>query len=216
MKTLNKKILNLAVFGFIALASSAANAGHTPPAAPIASLSNVLTDASYLDGAFSFQGENGVVSITYSGATPTRLAVGGQSTTPYPANQNYSTVGSTVQTVFGLPANPFVGSGFQVDEASTIMSGSVAHFLSTVAYQYLAVHFGKHELLLDFGATGVDAGTAFDISTSGSAAGLSNFRAYSTTTPPPPPPVATPIPAAIWLFGSGLAGLLGMRRKKSA
>jgi hypothetical protein len=28
--------------------------------------------------------------------------------------------------------------------------------------------------------------------------------------------VATPIPAAMWLFGTGLAGLLGMRRKKSA
>ena len=71
-----------------------------------------------------------------------------------------------------------------------------------------------HQLLLDFGATGVAAGSVFNIATSGSAAGLSNFRAYSTTTPPPP--VATPIPAAIWLFGSGLAGLLGMRRKKSA
>ena len=210
MKTLNKKILNLAVFGFIALASSAANAAPTP-STPVASLSNVLTDGSYLDGSFSFQGENGQVTITYSGATPTRLAVGGQSTSPYPANQNYSTVGSTVQTVFGLPANPFVGSGFQVDTASTIMSSGVAHFLSTVAYQYLAVHFGKHELFLDFGASGVAAGSVFNIATSGPAAGLSNFRAYSTT----PPPIVTPIPAAIWLFGSGLAGLLGLRRKSA-
>jgi hypothetical protein len=32
---------------------------------------------------------------------------------------------------------------------------------------------------------------------------------------PDPNPVATPIPAAAWLFGSGLAGLIGMRRKQS-
>ena len=32
---------------------------------------------------------------------------------------------------------------------------------------------------------------------------------------PDPNPVATPLPAAVWLFGSGLAGLIGMRRKQS-
>jgi hypothetical protein len=31
-----------------------------------------------------------------------------------------------------------------------------------------------------------------------------------------PPPVVTPIPAAVWLFGSGLFGLLGINKKRKA
>jgi hypothetical protein len=34
-----------------------------------------------------------------------------------------------------------------------------------------------------------------------------------TTTPPPPP---VPLPAAVWLFGSGLLGLLGVGRRRAA
>jgi hypothetical protein len=33
---------------------------------------------------------------------------------------------------------------------------------------------------------------------------------------PPPPPAAVPVPAAVWLFGSGLLGLVGMARRKKA
>lgn len=38
----------------------------------------------------------------------------------------------------------------------------------------------------------------------------------STFPPPPPPPAETPLPGAVWLFGTGLAGLyaLNKRRKK--
>lgn len=31
-----------------------------------------------------------------------------------------------------------------------------------------------------------------------------------------PPPAMVPIPAALWLFGSGLLGLAGLARKKSS
>jgi hypothetical protein len=31
-----------------------------------------------------------------------------------------------------------------------------------------------------------------------------------------PSPSPVPVPAALWLFGSGLLGLLGVKRKKSA
>jgi probable HAF family extracellular repeat protein len=43
------------------------------------------------------------------------------------------------------------------------------------------------------------------------------LRAYlltGTPTPPPPPPPSVPVPAAVWLFGSGLLGLIGMARRK--
>ena len=39
----------------------------------------------------------------------------------------------------------------------------------------------------------------------GKAIGLSNYRAFS----------AVPVPTAVWLFGSGLAGLIGAARRKS-
>ena len=32
---------------------------------------------------------------------------------------------------------------------------------------------------------------------------------------PEPPPPAVPVPAAVWLFGSGLIGLVGVARRKS-
>jgi len=32
--------------------------------------------------------------------------------------------------------------------------------------------------------------------------------------PPPPPPPAVPLPGAVWLFGAGLLGLVGLARKK--
>jgi hypothetical protein len=201
LTTLNKQFIAAAAVAFVTLASPAANAATTS----LASLNDIITDASYLDGDFSFQGTNGVVSVTYSGATPVSLAVGANTI----ANQNYDTVGNTVKTIFG--AGAFVGSGYQVNSASSIMSGSVATFSSPAAYNYLAIHFGKHEMIFDFGSTGVAANTAFKIATSGAAAGLSNFRAYTAI--PTPPPVATPIPAAAWLFGSGLVSLLGFRKK---
>jgi hypothetical protein len=47
-----------------------------------------------------------------------------------------------------------------------------------------------------------------------STAGVLSITGNSTTTPPPPPPV--PLPAAVWLFGSGLLGLVGVSRRRKA
>ncbi len=49
---------------------------------------------------------------------------------------------------------------------------------------------------------------------SGQAAGLSNFRT-SLVAPTITPPSHVPVPAAAWLFGSGLAGLIASVRRKS-
>jgi hypothetical protein len=63
------------------------------------------------------------------------------------------------------------------------------------------VHAGMHELFFHW-ATPI---TSLDITTAGKAIGLSNYRAFS----------AVPVPTAVWLFGSGLAGLIGAARRKS-
>jgi hypothetical protein len=46
-----------------------------------------------------------------------------------------------------------------------------------------------------------------------STAGVLSITGNSTTTPPPPP---VPLPAAVWLFGSGLLGLVGVSRRRKA
>lgn len=83
-------------------------------------------------------------------------------------------------------------------------SGATNTFSSTVVFNYLAVHFGKAELLFywddpinNFSFT--DDEDIFK--------GLSNYRAYSDGLS------KVPLPAAGWLFGSALVGLIGFRRK---
>jgi hypothetical protein len=59
-------------------------------------------------------------------------------------------------------------------------------------------------------ASGFDASTA-NLNISGSASVLTNSASFLVK------PVATvPVPAAVWLFGSGLLGLVGVARRKSA
>lgn len=204
MKTLNKKLIAVAV---VALATLAAPAAYAAP------MPTVITNASALDGDFTFTGFVGKkesVTFTYSGATPERVAVGSDDI----GKQNYENVGSVLKTVFGT--GDFTGYVGQVDSAG---GGKTASFFSDIAYNYLAIHLGGTEVMFDFGSKGVAAGKTLSFTTSGQ--GFSNFRAFSTIkavtpTPPTPGTSTVPVPGAVWLFGSGLAGLIGMRRRKAA
>lgn len=211
MKTLNKKLIAVAVVALATLAAPAAYAGGKPaPATPPSSLSTVITAQSALDGNFdffNFQGKS--VTFSYDGATPTRIAAGEDF-----SDQSYDNVGSVLKTVFGTGS--FIGNAGQVDSAG---GGKTASFSSNIAYNYLAVHLGGTQVFFDFGSTGVAAGKTLNFATTGQ--GFSNFRAFSTlaaVTPPPSTPGTSPVPVpgAVWLFGSGLAGLIGMRRRKAA
>lgn len=143
-------------------------------------------------------GANGAITVTFSPSPATEIYFSNDKDDFNPQDQDH--IGSVIEDTFGLASGALV-NGDKVDNAG---GGSSASFTSTQAYEYLAVHFGKHELLFHF-ANSITAGTVFSITTEGRAAGLSNFRSYSVI----------PIPAAVWLFGSGLLGLLGASRRKS-
>ncbi len=81
-------------------------------------------------------------------------------------------------------------------------------------FNYLSIHMGLGNVFLKF-ASPI---TKLIIASNGQAAGLSGFRAFDNVPnlPPPPSIKATPVPAAVWLFGSGLVGLVASKRKKAA
>ena len=69
------------------------------------------------------------------------------------------------------------------------------------AFNYLAVHYGSNELFFQF-STPI---TGFTLT--GLTNGLSNYRTYTDGVS------EVPVPAAGWLFGTALIGLMGLRRK---
>jgi len=197
----------------------------TPVAVPaptttssFSSLSTVITDPNALDGNFDFVNFKGkAVTFTYDGAMPTRIAAG----TDDGFDQSPESVGTVLKTVFSVDPLKTVsyGDAGGSNESSVNINDGLASFTSKVAFNYLAIHLGGTEVFFDFGSTGVAAGKTLSLKTTGQ--GFSNFRAYSTiaaVTPPPTTPGTSPVPVpgAVWLFGSGLAGLIGMRKRKAA
>jgi hypothetical protein len=122
------------------------------------------------------------------------------------ANQNASTIAAEINEVFGANtvnfATDFVDQGnFNGGDAGAISLNN--------SFNFLAIHLGTNELFFKL-LSPVKEFSIFDIVGSRrNGAGLSNFRAFDTT-----PPNAVPVPAAVWLFGSALAGLVGTSRRK--
>jgi len=183
-------------------------------------LSTVITDPSALDGSFDFtavtKGKVGTVTFTYDGAKPVGIAAGADF-----KDQSPESVGTVLKTVFGLDSLKTVsyGDAGGSSQSSVNINEGVASFTSEIAFNYLAIHLGGMNVFFDFGSTGVAAGKTLRLTTDGN--GFSNFRAYSTlaaVTPPTTTPGTSPVPVpgAVWLFGSGLAGLIGMRKRKAA
>jgi hypothetical protein len=84
---------------------------------------------------------------------------------------------------------------------------------SSDPFNILAIHYGGpvggNEVLFFFNTLM----TTFNIS--GSPYGIADFRAFTGSGGSIPPVNAVPVPAAVWLFGSGLMGLIGAVRRKS-
>ena len=136
--------------------------------------------------------------FTYSPNPATAILYYNAELTP----QNPNNIESLVEEQFGILYNTPINVSFVGDDES----GSNT-FSSNTAFNYLAIHFGKGELFFYWD----QAINSFSISEYeaffGQGGGLSNYRAYSDGLS------EVPVPAAAWLFGSALLGLMGLRRR---
>lgn len=207
------KIKFFTILGLLGLGlfSMSANAAKPPSPPPVVLVPFALTGQT--TSPFSITNSKGAtLTITPSSGFPviTGFAGGDDNPTAPITNQNYDTIGNAIKSAFSLSTLP---TEAQVDIFSNTYKGdtSVKHIVSDMAYNILSLHFGGFEVAFRF-ANLVQPGTAFDFtSTATQGGGLSNYRVYNSI----PPTTATPIPAAVWLFGSGLAGLIGATRRKS-
>ena len=123
-----------------------------------------------------------------------------------PTPQDAGSIQAFVAAWTGLPVGSVIDANDQSGTTSTF--GGSGFSTTTLADAY-AVHYGNGELLFLF-----QTPTAFSFS-NWSLGNLSNFRSYDVTWPGPGPgpgPSQTPIPGALWLFGTVLAGGAGLGR----
>lgn len=132
--------------------------------------------------------------FTYSPNPATAILYYDANLTP----QSPASIETYVEEQFGLLTD--------IDLVGDDESGSNT-FSSNTAFNYLAIHFGNGELFFYWD----QAINTFSISDYddffGIGGGLSNYRAYSDGLS------EVPVPAAAWLFGSALLGLMGLRRR---
>ena len=118
--------------------------------------------------------------------------------------QNAANIENIIETQFNLPGTG-VGSLVLVGQNDAQSTNS---FTLTKATSYLAIHYGRGELLFHWD-TPLAANTVFEISNL--PRGISNFRAFDTIAAPVPEPSTY----AMMLAGLGLAGFAARRQRKS-
>ncbi|MES2500995.1 MAG: VPLPA-CTERM sorting domain-containing protein [Pseudomonadota bacterium] len=120
--------------------------------------------------------------------------------------QNVINIQAATEEAFGLTS----GSLSFVAEAA-VQDTSPSTFTSNTAFNYLAIHFGGSELFFywDNAINSFSIADYKDITggEDGTGGGISNYRAYTDGLS------EVPVPAAAWLFGSALLGLMGLRRR---
>lgn len=214
MNIFNKKIIS-AVVTTIVMASSVSFANASQPApAPISILDTLGTEAS----PFSLGDLSNIVYSTTSLQFADRIAYGKNANFD---NQSPTTVGESILSIFNLPGlylSSYTDGSTGNSATQTGNGNKSGSFTSNFAYQFLAVHFGNNELLFDFSSTGgIAAGQTFNISNLPN--GLSNWRSYNIfpVNPSNDNPIGSPVPvpAAVWLFGSVLAGFAAVTRRKA-
>ncbi|MFT5535298.1 MAG: hypothetical protein ACI8WM_002564 [Burkholderiaceae bacterium] len=128
-----------------------------------------------------------------------------------PGNQDPATILSLVTTKFGLPATG-PGSITLTSDADIKKGGKSGSFTVSSSFDYLAIHYGKGELLFHWAAP-LDASTVFSFGNLPQ--GISNYRAYisEVSMTPPISPVPEPETYAMMLAGLGLLGFMARRRK---
>jgi len=131
--------------------------------------------------------------------------------------QNDASIRAEVEAVFGLAAGS-LNSVSQCDSATSACTGASATqvsasgsttntYSSIEGFNYLAIHFGQSELVFHW-INPINEFTFIDLDgKDGFVKELSNYRAYNDNVS------AVPVPAAAWLFASGL-GFFGVARRR--
>jgi hypothetical protein len=135
-------------------------------------------------------------------------------------------VNSTGVLVGGISGDDLVVTGDVDTYSGTLLTADVSQFgyfdndtapdLGTDSFDFLFTITGG-ALATEFGGIGADLAVEI-FSESSDFAGVftTDFsgEAKGSMGPPPEPPTIVPVPAAVWLFGSGLLGLVGIARRK--
>jgi len=188
-----RSAIKVLLAGFIVLASSAANAGY---------ITGVMT----LTGDYAVGASNSSNLTTVTDVTLSTVMTAGTATVDFGSTINFFTAdgANTVDNPFGTASlsvfspvnNFFTYAGWQLDLATlTVGSDTTADFLHLYG-------------------TGVVSGNNYqgtDVTWSLSASDASVYSMTVTTVPV----TVVPVPAAVWLFGSGLIGLIGIARRKA-
>lgn len=156
-----------------------------------------LSSAALCTGVTGFASVNGNGFINPDPASTCRLD--GEN----PGSQNAGVIGGLVEDAFELTDGSlsFLQAGESSGKDQAVGSNTIS-FGNLTAFNYLAVHYGRGELFFKF----TNPITAFTLT--GLPRGFSNYRTYTDNVS------AVPLPAAGWLFGSALIGLMGLRRRK--
>jgi hypothetical protein len=134
------------------------------------------------------------------------------------------TVDSTGSLTGGVIGDDLLVTGAVDTYSGTLLTAEVSQFGyfdsggPTDSFDFLFSITGG-ALATDFGGTGADLAVRLSSEQSDFTGDFSvdfSGEAKGSMGPPPLPPQIVPVPAAVWLFGSGLLGLLGIARRTRA
>ena len=108
--------------------------------------------------------------------------------------------------------------------AATVVGGTtIADFAGAAVLVFDDLGFDYVDIFTDVSIDGADTPLPLtgsfgfellDADVNTISAFVDSYGAISATGSEVPPPSAVPVPAAVWLFGSGLLGLVGVARRK--
>lgn len=161
---------------------------NAKPAAPVIP---VWVDVPFAVNHFNITGvgQSSPTTVSFTSASsPEKIWYYNDNITP----QSPLSIKGVVETQFSLAAGSLKSIG----------DGETSSFSSVASFDYLAVHFGRGELLFHWAAPQ----TSFSIS--GLPRGFSNYRTYSSVSAVPEPETYS-----MMLLGLGLMGFVARRRK---
>jgi hypothetical protein len=217
--------------GNLNTASGPAWTSATNPSTGVGSVEqlNFGTIANASAGAFTNYTVVSAATPTQSGITGIQGATVTSGSPPtIPTNAGLTTVIQDIQTEIAAWASQTGASGTFYDPNGSSTAAGVTGpslggtfgnglvnpgFVGTATDFYSIIGNNNRSGTTDGVAHGAAAATAYDGFWFLSTSGQLSYNLVSGVTPPPP---AVPLPAAVWLLGSGLLGLIGVGRRNRA